>query len=216
MAVAKEGLNKLNLDNVKPYDFTTQALGSCREVVRWMYAANPGDVSGVFTLENRYIVGKLSGIQDAGLMEITDAVKPRVEMIVRNEKKAKKIAEKYKGAASLDLIAQAEKQTIQHADSFSLGSMYIQSLGFEPAVQGYTFFKGFAPNTVSPGIMGNADGVYFVKVANKWSLPMDDINKNMMINQERTKQERQMQNLDQAMRAALIKQANVKYNAKNF
>jgi len=215
-AIAKEGLTRLSADNVKPYDFTLQAFGSCRELVRWMYAANVGDVSGVFSLENRYVVGKLTTVQDAGLMEITDAIRPRVEMVVRNEKKAKKIAAKYKGATSLDMIAQGEKQAIQHADSFSLGSMYIQGLGFEPAVQGYTFFNGFAPHTVSPGITGSNDGVYFIFVANKWSLPLDDISRNMLINQERAQQERQMQGFDQAIRAALIKDANVRYNAKNF
>jgi len=216
MAVAKEGLNKLSAEGVKPYDFTLQAFGSCREVVRWIYAANIGDVSGVFTLENRYVVGKLATIQNAGIMEISDAIRPRIEMMVRNEKKAKKIAAKYKGASSLDMIAQSEKQTIQHADSFSLGSSYIQTLGFEPAVQGYTFFKGLAPNTVSPGISGSNDGVFFITVANKWSLPMDDINKNMLINQQRMQSEKEMQNIDQMVRASLIKDAHVKYNAKNF
>jgi peptidyl-prolyl cis-trans isomerase D len=214
--VKKMNMDKRMGDNVKESSFAIQGLGSAREVVRWMYDHKVGDVSGVFQLgEQRYVVAKLSAINEKGLMAITATNRPMLEQRVRDEKKAAMIQSKYKGA-SLESIAGGTSQQVQQSDSVTLGASYIPNLGYEPKVVGYTFYSGFQPNTVSPGIKGQG-GVYFISVLNRTNLPSDPNMMQMMMMQMRRQQVGQLQNaIGQMLQQDVNKMADVKYNTANF
>jgi hypothetical protein len=215
-AAKKEGLNVKNADGVKPGDFAVGGIGPNRELVRWMYEAKLNDVSGVFPLENKYVVAKLSNILEKGPMQITESMRPRLEATVKQQKKYELIASKYKGSANLDAIANASNGHVQEADSFSLGTPYIPNLGFEPKVQGYTFFSGLKPNMVSPGIRGG-DGVLFISPITTWSIPVDQGTLNLQYSAMRDRQDGQNRNaIGQELREAIKQTANIKYNPKNM
>jgi hypothetical protein len=85
---------------------------------------------------------------------------------VRAEKKAKMIADKYKGAQSLDAIAQQAGTTVATADSIRGNTSFAPGIGYEPKVIGYTFYEKFQPNAVSPAIRGG-EGVFFTSLLHR-------------------------------------------------
>jgi len=215
-AVKKENLAEKKGEGIKPADYTIPGIGPSREIIRWMYEAKVGDVSGVFSQEDRYVVAKLSGKQDKGLMQIDANIRPRLEAVVKQDKKAKMIADQYKSAANLDAIASGTQQQVQQADSFSIGSAYVPVLGYEPKVAGYTFYESLKPNTVSPGIKGS-NAVYFISVLNRWTAPLDPATINMLNGQQRMMLQRDQQNaMNQMLRPTIVKNADVQYSPKNI
>ncbi len=214
--VKKQNLDRRLAENIKVTNFSIPGVGPAREVVKWMYEHNIGDISPVFQLgDQRYVVAKLSSIQEKGLMGITRGNRPQLEQKVREEKKAELIAKKLNGAASLDAIAQTMGQTVMQADSLTLvGSN--PTLGYEPKVQGYAFNTAFQPNTVSPAIKGQ-NGVYYITVLNRVSNPVPDQFIQQVAGRQRAMEEGQMRNaIGQLLQQAVSKQADVKYNVENF
>lgn len=212
--IKKQNLNKLVAENVKVNDFMIPGIGNSREVIRWMYDANKGDISPVFNLDGRYIIAKLNTIHDKGLMQLDESNRPMLEAQVKAEKKAKLIADKYKGQ-NVDAIAQASTQPIQPLDSFNAASNYLPNLGYEPKVVGYSFFDGFKPNTTSPAIKGT-DGVFFISLVNR----MENTNAKadpMQQQQQTLMQTMQLKNsINNSLQQTLLRNAEIKYSAKNL
>lgn len=216
-AIKKQNLDKRVGDNIKVNNFSISGLGSAREVVRWVYKSNVGDVSAVFQLgDQRYIVAKVAAIQEKGLPAITAVNRPMLEMKVKDEKKADLIAKKFGGAGSLDNIAASAGQTVQQADTVVLGGGFVAGLGFEPKVVGYTFNPSFQPNTLSPAIKGQG-GVYFVTILTREMGAIDQNILNAILPQQRGQMEGQLRNsITQMMQQSMTKKADVSYNAENF
>jgi peptidyl-prolyl cis-trans isomerase D len=107
-AVKEKGLSKRVADNLRENDKTLAGLPDAREVVRWAYNAKVGDVSEVFSLGDKYIVGVLSQIKEKDNANFDD-VKERVTADYRKEKKAEQLMESVKtammGAATLQDVA---------------------------------------------------------------------------------------------------------------
>lgn len=160
--IQEKGLNKRIADNLRPMDFIIPGVGQARDLVRWAYDAKKGDVSNVFTFEDKYVVAVLTGIREEGTASVDDA-RPQVEAEVRKEKKAKQIIEKLQSPASLDAAAKSTNQPIQKTDNINFGSPFIASMGFEPRVVGAAFNKSWGTAKVSAPIEGNA-AVYVLKV----------------------------------------------------
>ncbi|HLO72014.1 MAG TPA: peptidylprolyl isomerase [Flavipsychrobacter sp.] len=213
-ATKKENISKRVADGIKETDFMVNGLGNSRELVRWLYNANKGDVSSVFTLNGRYIVAKMTGEQLPGLMKLDANNRPAIEMAVRNEKKAKMLAEKYKSLSSLQAISTSSNQAIARADSFNASQPFINKLGYEPRLLGYVFSGKLQPNTVSPAIKGQ-DALFYVSLVNKYAVPVaanaeqDFQEKMMMMMQLRNSV---MGNVQETLK----KSAKIKYNVENL
>jgi peptidyl-prolyl cis-trans isomerase D len=160
--IQEKGLNKRIADNLRPMDFVIPGVGQARELVRWAYDAKQGDVSNVFTFEDKYVVAVLNGIRKEGTAAI-DEVRPQVEAEVRKEKKADQIIEKLQSPASLEAAAKAVSQPELKADGINFGTPFIASMGFEPRVVGAAFNKALGTAKVSAPIEGNG-GVYIIRV----------------------------------------------------
>lgn len=213
-AIKKENLNKRIGDNIKESDFVIPGIGSSREIIRWVYDAKMDEVSPVFQLDGRYIVAKLSGIQEKGLMKLNPTIRPAIENMVRTQKKGQMIADKYKSMNNLDAIASASAQPAKQIDSFNISLQFISDLGYEPKVAGYTFYQGFKPNTMSPAIKG-MDGVFFVNLLQRAviNVPVDpamEAQKKMMAESQYRQQ------ASQQVMEMLRKKAEIKYNVKNI
>ena len=212
---AKSQPGRRMAENIKANDFIIQGLeGSVRDIIRWAYEAKEGDVSGVFNIEGRYIVAKLTSIQKKGLPIITDANRPSLEKKVKSEKKAKIITDKYKGMNSLDAIAQASAQAVQQTDSVAGGNSYMPKIGYEPKVLGYTFYKGFQANTMSPAIKGQ-EAVFFISVLNRWESPAPEI-PGIIENQQKSLEMQMRNTASGTLMDMLRKSADIEYNANNL
>ncbi|WP_143308707.1 peptidylprolyl isomerase [Chitinophaga vietnamensis] len=149
-------------DNVRPMDFVIPGIGQSRDLVRWAYDAKKGDVSNVFSLDDKYVVALLTSIRKEGTAPLDD-VRPQVEAEVRKHKKAEQIIAKIGAVASLDAASKSTTQPVLKAEGVSFASPFIASLGFEPRVTGASFNKDWGTAKVSAPIEGNA-GVYVIKV----------------------------------------------------
>lgn len=216
-ATKKEGVNKRVADNIKETDFLVPGLGNARELVRWVYDAKADDVSTVFSLNGKYIIAKMTGEQKEGLMNLDANNRPTIEMLVRNEKKAKILIDKYKSVKSLESIAEMSKQPLSQADSFNASSPFINRVGYEPKLLGYVFSKEIKPNVVTPPFKGQ-DGVFFVSLTNKFEIPQNPQQASPeMQMQERGMATMQLRNtLMTSAAEALKKSAKIKYNVNNL
>lgn len=143
-------------------------LGASRELVRWAYSAKKGDVSPTFTMGEKLVVAKLTDIQEAGLINITDQNRPGLARFVSASKKAKILADRNKGK-SLDAIATGENQQVITDDSVTFLRAK-SAISQEPKALGYAFYPGLNTNTLSPAITGN-NSVVFLTVGNRTTTP---------------------------------------------
>ena len=103
--------------NLKKTDYNIPGLGVAREIVRWSYKANEGDLSEeVFMLEDKFVIINLVDIKEEGLSDIKD-IRTEIEVKVKEEKKAGMIIEKIKKAytadASLESIGQSTGREVE-------------------------------------------------------------------------------------------------------
>jgi len=159
--------NKLIASDIKPNDMNIPALGSNRQLVKWIYEADRGDVSEMFTVDSKYVVATVTEINKEGLASAAKA-RPMVEYILRNQKKAEQIKKKIGSSnTTLEAISTASNQPVQKADSLSFAAPFFPNAGQEGKVGGYAF-NAAAKAKVSPLIAGNA-GVYAIKTENVYA-----------------------------------------------
>lgn len=200
--------------DIKKNDFMLPGLGASRDLIQWAYGAKVGDVSTVIQLKGKYVVAKVSGVQNKGLAKITPDNRNSVEGLVRREKMLKKVTDKYNSMTSLDQIASAAGAQIRSADSFTAASAFIGELGYEPKVAGYAFYDGFKKGSISPGILGQG-GVFYLSLKDRSTkdTPIDSA----MLNQQKMMMQGQLQNqLNPRITELLKKKASVEYNVENF
>lgn len=162
----KRNYNKLLAPDIKPNDMNIAALGSSRQLVKWVYEADRGDVSEVFTIDNKYVVAMVTEINKEGVASIVKA-RPMVEYIIRNQKKAELIKKKIGSANTLESVAAATGQQVQKTDSLNFSSPSFPNAGQEGKVGGYAF-SAAAKNKVTPPIAGNG-GVYSIRTENVYA-----------------------------------------------
>jgi peptidyl-prolyl cis-trans isomerase D len=160
-AIVKQGLNKRIADNVRETDRTIAGLEQPRELIRWAYDADKGDVSKVLTFGDKYVIATLTEIRDKGYLPL-DIVKDQITTEVRKQKKAEMLIEKFKSAGTtLDAISSKLNIPAADADNIKFDNPYIPNLGNEPAIVGTIF--AMKSGQVSQPIKGE-NGVSVVMV----------------------------------------------------
>ena len=208
--VNKQQLQKLIISDVRPGDYTVGELGTSRELVRWMYEAEKGDiVDQPFSVGDKYVVAQLTEINDEGVISPQKA-RPMVEALVRNHKKAQQLIEKIGTPSNLESVATAHKVQVLRADSVSFASPFIPNVGQELKVIGASFNKQLQGKTSSP-IEGNS-GVFVIKPESISAKP----NPNASIDATRTNLEQQLrrsafQSIEAIKKAATIKDYREKF-----
>jgi peptidyl-prolyl cis-trans isomerase D len=208
--IQEKHLNKRIADNLRPMDYMIPGIGQARELVRWAYDADKGDVSNVFTFDNNYVVAVLTAVRKEGTTPLDD-VRPAVEAEVRKEKKAAQIIEELKSPSSLDAAAKASKQPIQKADNVGFGTPFVAVMGFEPRVVGAVFNKNWGTTKVSAPIEGNA-GVYVVKVDAYQPVPQSQDAQTV----SRAYEQSLLSTLDQQLFSVLKKLSKIEDNRSKF
>lgn len=149
---------------------------SAREILKWAYDADKGDVSnevyaferkGAETYVDKYAVVGLQSIIEEGLATLEDpGTRLQAETAVKNRKKAEMIMAKIKKGQSLDAIASANNAQVQTASQVSMSTTNVPSMGTEPKVVGKVFNAKTKTNEVSAPIEGNT-AVYVIEVTFK-------------------------------------------------
>ena len=155
-------LNKQTIpaSGIKSMDFEIPGLGASRTLVRWVYENDINTVSEPTEIGDSYYVAVITGEEKAGLASVASA-KPQVEGILRDQKKAIQIKQKFRGN-TMEEIAASAKTMVQPADSINFNYALIPGIGNEPKLVGAAFNKAFL-NKPSAPIAGNA-GVFVISV----------------------------------------------------
>lgn len=170
-AVKTEKLNKQTAMYLRDLDRTVNGMENSRELVRWAYKAEKGDVSKVFEFGNKYVVAMLISIKEKGTLPL-DEVKEQVEIEAKKEKKAEqfiaKIQKSMPGCTMLDQVAERTKLTVEPANGQNFANPSLPTAGREPELFGQVVAlkKGalFGP-------FKGENGVYVVQMDDKVPAP---------------------------------------------
>ena len=210
-----ENLIKLNKQSIpsgelKENDFSIVGLGSSRQIVRWLYEHSVGDISDQsFRIGDKYVIAMVTSIVKPGLPPAS-ILRPQIESLVKNEKKAKIIIDTKFKTNSLETIASAAGIQVQKTDSLLFSNPFIPGVGNESKLSGAAF-NAALKGKVSDAIAGTS-GVFAVKVENISAKPSTETTQSVQ------------QSLMQSERMALLrgmeglrKQATVKdYRSKFY
>ena len=211
-ANAEKGhLQKLLAPDVAPAEYAIPAIGPNRQLVKWIYDAELGNVSEPFPVGDKYVVAVLTEINKEGTMSAAKA-RNQIEPLLRNKKKSEQIIKKLGNPASLEAAASASGQQVQRADSLRFSSPYIPNAGQEAKVIGSAFDKGLVGKAASPAIPGNT-GVFFIKVENVSAVSNPEAD----LQQQRFMQEQQQRyRITNGLVDALRKLATIKDDRGKF
>jgi len=159
--IKKEGLKKQTAEDVTGVAASLPGLDNARDVVRWAYKAEKGDITDkVFTVGDQYIITRLSQIKPKGVLPL-DAVKKQIEPAVRNEVKAKQLNGKFQaalnGSSTIDQVAQKAGGKVVPVQNIVFANPVIPGASIEYKVIGSVF--GSQVNKLSKPINGQ-QGVY--------------------------------------------------------
>jgi peptidyl-prolyl cis-trans isomerase D len=167
--VAEKGLDKRLAPNLKANDRTIAGLESPREVIRWAFEAEKGEISKVFEIGNTFVVAILTAVRDDEHTPIED-IREELEAEVRKEKKAEKFIQEFAAAKATDIQALADQQSlpVEIKENVLFASSAIPGLGREPEVIGTS--SVLAPGKLSAPIKGQ-QGVFVIVVDSRGSAP---------------------------------------------
>lgn len=118
------------------------ALGNARSVVSWLYReASKGKVSGVYEVDENYVIAVMTGETDQGIASLED-VRTEITAKVKNQKKAQLIIEDLKNTEDdLDAMAAAfgSDANIYSSSDLRLSSNSLPNVGFAPEAVGRVF-----------------------------------------------------------------------------
>lgn len=161
-AIQEKGLLKKVAPRLAENETFIAGLTSPRQMIRWAYSAELGDVSQVYEFGNRYVVAVLTAIREKGTAPF-EQVKEEIRFFVAKEKKAEYLKTELAKLMPTDLNTAATKlnTTIGEARNVSFSSNQIEGLGFEPVLIAEAVST--EKNKVSGPVKGN-NGVYLYEV----------------------------------------------------
>lgn len=149
---------------VRSTDNTISGLDNSRELIRWAFTAEKGDISSIMEIDGNYIVSSLATIREDGFAPI-DQVSNEIASAVRREKKADVLAAKMAGAQSIDALAQTLNAKAGEVTELNFNTFFIPEIGVDPTVIG-AICGGAKEGALSKPIKG-ITGVYVVNVTSK-------------------------------------------------
>ncbi len=164
-------LNKRFADNVKESDRQLQNIDKAKDMVKWIYAAKKGDVSPVFSYDDKHIVVKLTSIRNRGTLPLEE-VKEEVTKKVAQNKKAELFVKEFesKAAGAKNASEYAAKLGLEPItqSAFAGSSHNITGLGHDDIMAGtVAALKMGASSKVTVG----DNGVFVLTVTNKTEAP---------------------------------------------
>lgn len=172
-AIEEQNLTKKYGRNLQKNDRFVGNLESPRELVKWAFKADIGELSPIFEFGDQFVIAVLSNITEEGYMPL-DAVRNRIERQLMNEKKKEILIKQFKeqkaSQSSLEEIANALDGELHSATDVTFNTFQVTGAGTEPALIGLALYSPV--NEISEPVAGN-NGVYMVEVTNKKETEVD-------------------------------------------
>ncbi len=128
--------NKRYANNLAKMSARVLGLENPRQLVKWAYNAETGDVSKVFQFDKKFVVATLIRVREEGFANINQ-VAQEIKIVLKKEKKAEKIINDLKGKASgssIESIASNLNMDVKEASDLNFYSFQVPGIGFEPNV----------------------------------------------------------------------------------
>lgn len=212
-AATKMNLMKRVAEPIRENDRSIPGFPSARDVVKWAYQAEIGNISGTYRLDDKLIVAKLVSINKIGTASL-DQVRSEITQEVIREKKAamiiKDMQSKIAGKADLASIAQAIGDTIHHAMDANIYNPFIPGFGPEFAMMGTALSGKYASKPSAP--IKGTQAVFIVQTGALKAAPAttDYSSIDISVKMQATS------NLEQLLPAALKRQFTVTDNRSKF
>lgn len=164
-AVVAQKLDK-KIANLTENERAVAGIESSRQLVRAAFNTDPGKIcinnekSPIFEFGNKFVIAAVTGASEEGPSSFEEA-KPRIELVVRKDKKGDMLADKLKSATDLSSAASINSTEVKDASGVNFTSYSIPNLGFEPAVIGAVC--SLPEGKISAPVKGN-NGVFIAKV----------------------------------------------------
>lgn len=169
------GIARMVASDIRPIDHSIAGIdGTSRDFIRDVYEADRGDVLGPVKIGDSYIVAVLTEVNKPGLQSV-NTVRPYIEPILRNRKKAQQIAKSIGNITTLEDVSARLKQPIQAADSVRLGGGGLNPIGYEARVIGAAFNPANKGKVVTQALEGQS-GVYVIRVNSTGTTPVSVAN----------------------------------------
>lgn len=176
-------------------DRTISGIENSKEMVRWAFNGKAGDISQIMDIDGDYYVAALVDVREQGYTALEQAT-PQITQILRNEAKARIIADEMTGN-TIDEVAAATGEDVQAVDGVQWNAFYIPEVGVEPQLIG-------AISNVEEGILSKpvegVNGVYrFVVTGSEKTGDVDAESERVRINANASAyvQQRAMQALNE-------------------
>ncbi len=168
-AAAEKGLVVMPAIGITKNAQQVARLSTSREIVRWAFNSEKGDVSDVFECGDAFVVALVRETKDDDFRPIGDvAFELRAELL--KEKKGeliqKQMEEALAGQNTLEAAAAFVKDDVQKVEAMNFDSYQFGAAGIEPYMIGAAAVM--SENTVSKPLQGNT-GVFVLRTANKQS-----------------------------------------------
>lgn len=163
--VANRGLNKRIASNLKENDRTIIGLENPRQLIRWAFKGEKGDLSEVFELGDMFVVGVITAVREEGHTEM-DEIMEELEAGAIQEKKADQFMEELEaaGAGDIQTIADNVNLPVEVKENILFSAAAITGLGREQAMLGT--IGGMQVGDISKPIKGD-QGVYVIYLDNR-------------------------------------------------
>ena len=115
-------------------DRTIRGLEDSRDVARWAYGAEVGDVSEIFTVGKDYVIAMLTEVDDNDYASL-EKVAAQVRSQVLRDKKYDYIVKELSGATLAEQASSLGSEVGEFSD-VTFGSFYIDGVGVEPRLVG--------------------------------------------------------------------------------
>ena len=146
---------------IRNTDRAVRGMENSRELVRWAFTGEKGDVSSIMDVDGSYVIAAITEAREDGI-----ATEEQVAADIRNililKKKAAMLGEKLQGN-SLEEIAVANGVKVGTIDSLNFNTFYVPDLGAEQKLIG-AVCGGAQPQTLSKPI-DDITGVYKIEVS---------------------------------------------------
>jgi peptidyl-prolyl cis-trans isomerase D len=173
-----KGINKKMAIDIKPTSSEVQGLGSSRTFVKNIYKAKAGEVLEPEKVGDNWVVAIVTEVNEEGTQPVAKA-RPKVELILRNKKKAEQLTKKAGNITTLEAAAAAfGGKQIETVDSLRMTGTQTalgMTIASEPKVIGAAFNPANKGKVV-PQVIEGTSGIYIVRVDNIAATSVSDAN----------------------------------------
>ncbi|MBL4587521.1 MAG: peptidylprolyl isomerase [Flavobacteriales bacterium] len=158
--VASRELNKRIASNLKENDRTVVGLENPRQLIRWAFKGEKGDLSEVFEFGNMFVVGVITAVREEGHTDMAE-IEEELKAGAIKEKKAALFMEEMEaaGAGDIQTIANTLSLPVEVKDNILFSAASIPGLGREQAMLGTV--GGMEIGDISKPVKGD-QGVYVI------------------------------------------------------